>query len=77
MGLWRTLTYGAALLIHAMSTLSTYHELLSPFGKNHLFIAAVPVLAAFTALFLLRREDCLWAHDSPLQKNGVGVAPDH
>jgi len=58
-GLWKTWTYGAALVLHAISTLSTWQRLLAPFGENHLFIAAIPVLAAFVALFLLRREDTL------------------
>jgi uncharacterized membrane protein YphA (DoxX/SURF4 family) len=60
-GLWKTLSYGLGLLLHAVSTLATYHELLSPFGANHLFLAALPVLAAFIALFLLRRHDTLWS----------------
>jgi len=34
---------------------------LSPFGKNHLFIAALPVLAAFVALFMLREFDTFCA----------------
>lgn len=59
-GLWKTLSYGLGLLLHAVSTLATYQELLSPFGENHLFLAALPVLAAFIALFLLRRQDTLW-----------------
>lgn len=59
-GLWRTWTYGAALAIHTVSTLSTWQQLISPFGQNHLFIAALPVLAGFIALFLLRRQDELW-----------------
>ena len=60
-GLWKTLTYGLALLLHTVSTLATYQELLSPFGMNHLFLAALPVLAAFLALFVLRRRDTLWS----------------
>lgn len=60
-GLWKTLSYGIGLLLHAVSTLATYHELLSPFGANHLFLAALPVLAAFLVLFLLRRHDTLWS----------------
>ena len=60
-GLWKTLSYGLGLLLHAVSTLATYHELLSPFDANHLFLAALPVLAAFLALFLLRRHDTLWS----------------
>ena len=58
-GWWKTLSYGLGLLLHAVSTLATYRELLSPFGANHLFLAAVPVLAAFITLFLLRRHDTL------------------
>ncbi|HQU16730.1 MAG: hypothetical protein B7Z66_11470 [Chromatiales bacterium 21-64-14] len=58
-GLWKTWTYGTGLLLHSISTLSSYHKLLSPFGQNHLFIAGIPVLAAFFALFLLRHEDTL------------------
>lgn len=60
-GLWKTITYGLGLLLHAISTLATYEQLLSPFGENHLFIAGIPVLAAFVALFLLRRHDTLWS----------------
>jgi len=56
-GWWKTLSYGLGLLLHAVSTLATYRELLTPFGANHLFLAAIPVLAAFIALFLLRRYD--------------------
>lgn len=59
-GLWKTLTYGLGLAVHAVSTLTTYPELLSPFGENHMYIAAVPVLAAFVALYLLRQHDALW-----------------
>ncbi len=67
-GLWRTWTYGAALALHAISTLSTWKQLASPFGENHLFLAAIPVLAGFVTLFLLRREDTL------LTLGGRGVA---
>ncbi len=58
-GLWRTWTYGAALALHTISTLATWKQLASPFGENHLFLAAIPVLAGFVTLFLLRREDTL------------------
>lgn len=60
-GLWKTLSYGLGLALHAISTLATYRELLAPFGDNHLFLAAIPALAAFVALFLLRRHDTLWS----------------
>ena len=58
-GLWRTWTYGAALALHAISTLSTWKQLAAPFGEHHLFLAAIPALAGFVTLFLLRREDTL------------------
>ena len=63
-GLWKTLSYGLGLLLHAVSTLETYHELFAPFGANHLFLAALPVLAAFIALFLLRQQDTLLSLDA-------------
>lgn len=62
-GLWKTWTYGAALGLHTISTLSTWRQLVDPFGENHLFIAAIPVLAAFVALFLLRHQDTLLTID--------------
>ena len=59
-GLFKTLTYGAILGMHGVSTFSTYKELLNPYQPpNHLFWAAVPLLAALVALFLLREEDKL------------------
>ncbi len=60
-GIWKTLSYGIGLALHAVSTLVTYRELLSPFGENHMYLAAVPVLAGFATLFLLRRHDVLWS----------------
>jgi len=60
-GVWKTLSYGMGLLVHAISTVSSLPQLMSPFGENHLFIAAIPVLAGFIALFLLRHHDTRWA----------------
>jgi hypothetical protein len=58
-GIARTFTYGAVLLMHAISTASTYTHLIAPWGEGSqlLFWAAVPVLAAMLALFLLRDRD--------------------
>ena len=64
-GFRKTVTYGSGLVLHAISTLSTYEQLLSPFGQNHLFIAAIPVMAGFLVLFLLRDLDTLWCVDHP------------
>jgi uncharacterized membrane protein YphA (DoxX/SURF4 family) len=59
LGLFRTVAYGAALALHAVSVLVSWRQLLDPWGDaaNHLFIAGVPVLGAFIALFLLRHWD--------------------
>lgn len=59
-GLFKTFTYGVVTLMHAVSTLSSYKLYLEPFARpNILFWAAVPVLAAMIALFILRRRDRL------------------
>ncbi len=62
-GAWKRYTYAIGLGLHTISTLSTWKQLLTPFGQNHLFIAAIPVLAAFLLLYLLRERDTLWAVD--------------
>lgn len=60
-GLFKTFTYGAVTLMHAVSTFSSYNVYLDPLARpNILFWAAVPVLAAMIALFILRRRDRLW-----------------
>jgi uncharacterized membrane protein YphA (DoxX/SURF4 family) len=53
------ITYGVALILHSVTTLVTIPRLLAPWNpvSNHLFIAGVPVLAAFFALYLLRDWD--------------------
>jgi putative oxidoreductase len=53
--------YGLGVVLHGISTLSTYSQLLNPFGKNHLFIAALPVLAGYITLYLLRDEDTFYS----------------
>ena len=59
-GLAKFWTYGALLLMHAVSTLSTVPRLLDPYTPpNHLFWAAVPVLGMLIALFMLRDSDRL------------------
>jgi putative oxidoreductase len=59
LGIYRTPAYGAAMILHAASVIVSWRQLIDPWGTdtNHLFIAGVPVLGAFVALFLLRRWD--------------------
>jgi putative oxidoreductase len=55
-------TYGLVLLLHAVSTLSTFGQYLHPFeGPNILFFAAWPMLGACFALYYLRDLDTLWS----------------
>ena len=57
-GYKKTFTYGAVLILHAVSTLSSFNQYLAPFeGPNLLFFAAWPMLAACFTLFLLRDQD--------------------
>jgi putative oxidoreductase len=59
LGLFRTVVYGAALILHTITVLVTWRQLSDPWGDpiNHLFTAGVPVLGGFLALFLLRHWD--------------------
>ena len=57
-GYQKKYTYGAVLILHAVSTLSSFKQYLAPFeGPSLLFFAAWPMLAACVALFLLRDQD--------------------
>jgi len=56
------LTYGLVLLLHAVSTISSFRQYLHPFeGPNILFFAAWPMLAACFTLYYLRDLDTLWS----------------
>ena len=63
-GFQKKWTYGAVLILHAVSTLASYPQYFSPF-KHLLFFAAWPMLAACFALFYLRDMDRMWV----VQKN--------
>lgn len=55
-GLFKTFSYAAVLLMHTVSTLSSWRQYAEPF-ENLLFLAAWPMLAACVTLFVLRRYD--------------------
>jgi putative oxidoreductase len=63
-GTAKRFSYGAVLVLHAISTVSSYRQYMQPFD-NLLFFAAWPMLAACVALYLLRDADTLWS----VQKN--------
>lgn len=61
LGAFKTLTYGLGLLLQTLATLALHEQLFSPFGAHNVFIANLPLVFAFLALFLLRDFDKLWA----------------
>jgi hypothetical protein len=57
-GLYKKYSYGTVLVFHAISTLSSFKQYLSPYeAGNLLFFTAWPMLAACIALFLLKDHD--------------------
>jgi putative oxidoreductase len=51
-----TVAAGAGLALHTVTVLVSWRQLTDPWGDpvNHLFVAGIPVLGGFIALFLLR-----------------------
>ena len=61
LGAFKTYTYAAITLMHAVSTFASWERYLDPFARpNILFFAAIPILAALVALFILRKRDTLF-----------------
>jgi len=58
-GYQKRFSYGGVLVLHGVSTLSSYRQYLDPFN-NLLFFAAWPMLAACFALYRLRDFDTRW-----------------
>jgi putative oxidoreductase len=59
-GIKKNISYLIVLIIHAVSTLSSFAIYLSPFGECHLlFFAAWPMLAACVLLYLMRGSDTM------------------
>ncbi|WP_133493379.1 hypothetical protein [Alcanivorax sp. 24] len=67
-GVLRRVSYGLVLVMHAVSTLSSWRQYLAPFD-HLLFFAAWPMLAACLALYLLREEDALLNFDGWRARN--------
>ncbi len=61
LGIKKNFSYGLVLVMHLVSTLLSYERYFDPWtSPNLLFFAAWPMLAAITALYLLREEDTLF-----------------
>jgi putative oxidoreductase len=61
LGFAKRWSYGLVLLLHAISTLSSYQKYLNPLQpSNLLFFAAIPMLAACFVLYYLRDADVMW-----------------
>ena len=67
-GVFKTVSYGAGILVHGVSTLATAPHLVMPLaqGSNLLFFASVPILLAAIGLFLARDHDVVLSADSRL-----------
>lgn len=61
-GFKKRYSYGIVLILHSISTLSSWQQYLDAFN-NLLFFAAWPMLAACMALYLLRDLDTRWTID--------------
>ena len=61
LGAKKNITYMLVLIMHGLSTLSTYQQLANPFeARNMLFLAALPMLAACYFLWTMREQDTLF-----------------
>ncbi len=63
-GFQKKITYLLVLVMHAISTFSTFEAYFNPYDKgNLLFFAAWPMLAACFTLYYLRDWDTKWTID--------------
>ncbi|MEO0985648.1 MAG: hypothetical protein AAFY20_08875 [Cyanobacteria bacterium J06639_14] len=73
-GLKKTWTYGAVLLMHAVSTLASFPRYFDPFtSPNLLFFTAWPMLAACFGVFYLRDLDTLWVVDRTSPRKELNI----
>ena len=63
-GFKKKYSYLIGLIIHGISTVSTWQQLITPYAPgHHLFMTGVPVLAGFWLLYRLRDWDVKLALD--------------
>lgn len=60
-GIKKRLSYGVILIMHTISTVSTWKYLIAPYAepRDILFMTAIPMLSACFALYMMRDEDTL------------------
>lgn len=74
-GLFRTWTYGLILVMHAISTFSSWQQYIDPWTYPHLlFFAAIPMLAACITLWLMREFDT-YSIDACWRPKHLGQSP--
>ena len=60
-GAFRTVSYGLSLIVHTITVVVSWRQLLDPYGfaqvGNHLWISTWPTWGGFIALYLLRSQD--------------------
>ncbi len=70
-GVYKRWVYLYGFAIHAITVIFTWYRIVDPYGlmekgdlfrgkPEHLFLASVPVLAAFWALYVMRDSDTKW-----------------
>jgi putative oxidoreductase len=59
LGLFPSISYALGAIIHAVTVIVSWKALINPWADpvSHLFVASIPVLGAFVALYLLRNWD--------------------
>ena len=66
LGVYRTVSYGLALLVHTVTVVVSWRQLFDPWGLakigNHLWLSTWPTWGGFAALFLMREWDS-WTVD--------------
>ncbi len=66
LGVYRTIAYGLSLLVHTVTLVVSWRQMLDPWGLakvgNHLWISTWPTWGGFAALFLMREWDT-WTID--------------
>jgi hypothetical protein len=72
-GTLKRFSYGAVLVLHTVSTVSSYRQYLQAFD-NLLFFAAWPMLAACITLYFLRDLDTLWTVPKARSPSPLGQA---